>query len=365
MLYGDEDTPADFEDEPDPDPGPVTDSGDEPDPELERELELGGELELELEDEPDLGPELELGGEPDPELELGEDPNLELELELGSEPDPELELELGGEPDLELRPELGPELELGEEPNLELELELELGEEPDLEKVAEWFQLETAQLAEIEGAVADQELEDEEGEEGGTVQLHWDQAESDEDIEGDALRAAEDGRLEEIQSLLLDSRRFLITFNKPMSYTCIEDEGISNDDLKDIQGLAYNLKHSHSQEALEDLARLNGLCSPYMMEKKLQHFSGLEEECYNCCINSCMLFTGPLLIWMPVISALNPVKTTEESHEIFFTISPLYHAYKPSSNLTISLKCFNIARSWDHIGEHCVMSLMVSTSGPY
>lgn len=192
--------------------------------------------------------------------------------------------------DLEDEPEPEPVADFGDEPDPELELEL--GGEPDLEKVAELFQLETAQLAEMEGAVADQELEDEEGQEGETIQFRWDQAESDEDIEGDALRAVEDGRWEEIQSLLLDCCELLITFNEQMAYTCIEDEGRSKDDLKDIQGLAYNLKHSHSQEALEDLAKLNKLRSPYIMEKKLQHFSGLEEECYNCCINSCMLFTG-------------------------------------------------------------------------
>jgi hypothetical protein len=68
---------------------------------------------------------------------------------------------------------------------------------------------------------------------------------------------------------------------------------MSEEDLADIKGLAYNLKHSHSREALEDLAKMMKLRSPYIMKKKLQHFSGLEEECYDCCIDSCMLFAGP------------------------------------------------------------------------
>jgi hypothetical protein len=57
--------------------------------------------------------------------------------------------------------------------------------------------------------------------------------------------------------------------------------------------LAYNLRHGHSRKALEDLAKVQGLSSPYVMKKKLKLFSKLVEELYDCCIASCMAFTGP------------------------------------------------------------------------
>jgi hypothetical protein len=38
---------------------------------------------------------------------------------------------------------------------------------------------------------------------------------------------------------------------------------------------------------------MNHLSSPYVMKRKLQTFSNLVEERYDCCIDSCMAFTGP------------------------------------------------------------------------
>jgi hypothetical protein len=178
----------------------------------------------------------------------------------------------------------------GNEDPLQDDAEMPYEDEPAPE-VAELFQLEAAGLAEVEDVVG--EPGDEEDWEEEEPQFRWDQAGPDEDIEDEVLRVAEDEQWEEIQRLLLECREFLVIFHKQSTYSYIEDEGMSDKDLADIKGLAYNLKHSHSREALEDLAKLMKLRSPYIMKKKLQHFSGLEEESYDCCINSYMLFAGP------------------------------------------------------------------------
>ncbi|KIM19972.1 hypothetical protein M408DRAFT_168296, partial [Serendipita vermifera MAFF 305830] len=72
-----------------------------------------------------------------------------------------------------------------------------------------------------------------------------------------------------------------------------EEEQFTEEDYDDIVALAYNLKHGHSRKALEDLAKMRGLSSPYVMKRKLDRLSNLVEEPYDCCIASCMAFTGP------------------------------------------------------------------------
>lgn len=72
-----------------------------------------------------------------------------------------------------------------------------------------------------------------------------------------------------------------------------EENRFQKEDLDDIQALAYNLKHSHTRAALEDLSRMHGLSSPYIMKKKLERFSDVVDVPYDCCIDSCMAFTGP------------------------------------------------------------------------
>jgi hypothetical protein len=156
-------------------------------------------------------------------------------------------------------------------------------------EVAELFTLEAEGLAGLEDE-PETPQEDEGDEEG--PQFIWDQAGAEDDSDDETLRAAEDEQWEEIQRLLIECREFCLPFVALAdSYT--EDEGLSAEDLDDIKGLAYNLKHSHSRAALEDLAIMMKLRSPYIMKKKLQHLSGLEEERYDCCIDSCMLFAGP------------------------------------------------------------------------
>jgi hypothetical protein len=77
------------------------------------------------------------------------------------------------------------------------------------------FQLEAAGLAETENVTG--ELGDEDDQEEEEPQFHWYQAETDEDIEDEVLRAAEDEQWEEIQWLLLMCREFLIIFGKQNS----------------------------------------------------------------------------------------------------------------------------------------------------
>jgi hypothetical protein len=94
---------------------------------------------------------------------------------------------------------------------LQDDAEMEYGDEPAPE-IAKLFQLEADGLAELE--VVAGESGDEEDQEGEEPQFHWDQAEPDEDIEDDVLRAAEDERWEEIQRLLLEFRELFFTFHE-------------------------------------------------------------------------------------------------------------------------------------------------------
>jgi hypothetical protein len=73
-----------------------------------------------------------------------------------------------------------------------------------------------------------------------------------------------------------------------------ERGGLSPEELTRMRLVAFSLKYGLCREAQEELARwpeLN-LPSAYRMEKELETLSGLEEDIYHCCINSCVLFTG-------------------------------------------------------------------------
>jgi hypothetical protein len=223
--------------------------------------------------------------------------------------------------------------DFGNEDTLQDDAEMPYKDEPAPE-VAELFQLEAAGLAEMEDLVG--EPGDEEDREGEEPQFRWDQAEPEEDIDDEVLRVAEDEQWEEIQWLLLKCREFLIIFHKQGSYSYIEDEGMSDKDLANIKGLAYNLKHSHSQEALEDLAKLMKLCSPYIMKKKLQHFSGLEEESYDCCIDSCMLFTGPFADLDTCKICSEPHRDNQGKARKFFHYLPIIPRLQASASQTLA-----------------------------
>lgn len=78
-----------------------------------------------------------------------------------------------------------------------------------------------------------------------------------------------------------------------ITYLSPDQDRFTQEDLDDLQALAFNLKHKHTREALEDMAKMRPLSSPYIMKKKLEQFSELVDEPYDCCIDSCMAFTGP------------------------------------------------------------------------
>jgi len=72
-----------------------------------------------------------------------------------------------------------------------------------------------------------------------------------------------------------------------------EHDHFTLEDSRDLEGLAYNFVGSYSRNDLERLVKMNGLSSPYILKKKLEHFSDLVDQPYDCCVDSCMAFTGP------------------------------------------------------------------------
>ena len=72
---------------------------------------------------------------------------------------------------------------------------------------------------------------------------------------------------------------------------------LTEEDRRLLQAFAYQIKHGLTEEAFKDIPEAFGADEFPSLQKirsRMAFLSGIKAERYDCCINSCMAYTGSL-----------------------------------------------------------------------